>query len=183
MESTPAEILREYGPFEGAGDVHGVTFDGRYVWFASGDHLNAVDPDTGDIPAPGGGGDSGMAWAEGALWVGQYLDRRIHQVEPETGRILRTITSERYVTGVTWVEGELWHATQEDGASEVRRIDDRTGEVLQSLEMPQGRLVSGLESDGAVRLFCGGGADGRISVIARPGGAGSGDVRTGRNRS
>lgn len=209
MKSTPADILREYGPFEGAADVHGVTFDGRYVWFASGDRLNALDPDSGeavrsldvaahagtafdgrhlfqisenrilkidpangdvvgDIPAPGGGGDSGLTWAEGALWVGQYLDRKIHQVDPDTGRILRTIASDRYVTGVTWVEGELWHATLEDGASEVRRIDGRTGEVLQSLQMPQGRQVSGLESDGAGQMFCGGAADGRIRVIARP---------------
>lgn len=209
MKPTPAEILREYGPFEGAGDVHGVTFDGKHLWFASGDRLNAVDPDSGeavrslevaahagtafdgrhlfqisenrilkidpangdvlsDIPAPGGGGDSGLAWAEGALWVGQYLERKIHQVDPETGRVLRTIASDRHVTGVTWVDGELWHATLEDGASEVRRIDPASGEVQQSLEMPAGRLVSGLESDGAGRMFCGGAADGRISVIVRP---------------
>ena len=33
---------------------------------------------------------SGLAWAEGTLWVGQYRDRKIHQIDPETGAILRT---------------------------------------------------------------------------------------------
>jgi hypothetical protein len=47
MKTTAAEILREYGGFPGADHVHGVTFDGQYVWFASGDKLNAFDPETG----------------------------------------------------------------------------------------------------------------------------------------
>ena len=41
MKRSAAEILREYGPFPGVGHVHGVTFDGRHVWFASGEKLNA----------------------------------------------------------------------------------------------------------------------------------------------
>ena len=36
--------------------------------------------------------------------MGQYRDRKIYQIDPETGAILRTIKSERFVTGVTWVE-------------------------------------------------------------------------------
>ena len=75
------------------------------------------------IPAPGGGGDSGLTWAEGTLWVGQYRDRKIHQIDPETGAILRTIESNRFVTGVTWVDGELWHATWEGDHSDLRRVD------------------------------------------------------------
>ena len=109
------------------------------------------------IPAPGGGGDSGLAWAEGTLWVGQYRERKIHQVDPETGEVLRTIESNRFVTGVTWVDGELWHGTWEDDASDLRRIDPQTGEVLERIEMPRGVTVSGLESDGGDRFFCGGG--------------------------
>ncbi|HMK01211.1 MAG TPA: glutamine cyclotransferase, partial [Reyranella sp.] len=161
MIEAPAEILREYGPFPGADQVHGLTFDGQYVWFASGDRLNAFDPESGmivrtidadahagtafdgrhlfqlfekriqkidpktgqvlaTIPAPGDGGDSGMAWAEGSLWVGQHRARKIHQIDPETGKILRTIESNRFVTGVTWVDGELWHGTWENNESELR---------------------------------------------------------------
>ena len=207
--TSAADILREYGPFPGAEQVHGVTFDGRHVWFASGDRLNALDPASGatvrsievpahagtafdgrhlfqlaedriqkidpetgrvlaTIPAPGGGGDSGLAWAEGSLWVGQYRDRRIHQIDPGTGAILRTIESNRFVTGVTWVDGELWHGTWDGDESGLQRIDPRTGEVLERIEMPAGAGVSGLESDGAERFFCGGGRSGKLRVVRRP---------------
>src|SRR5206468_2706805 len=152
MSRSTAEIVREYGPFPGVDNVGGVTYDGQQVWFASGDKLNAFDPATGrvlaTIPAPGGGGDSGLAWAEGTLWVGQYRDRKIHQIDPQTGAILRTIESNRFVTGVTWIDGELWHGTWEGDESDLRRVDPRTGEVLERLEMPPGVSVSGLESDG-----------------------------------
>ena len=122
----------------------------------------------GTIPAPGNGRDSGLAWADGTLWVGQHRDRRIHQIDPETGAVLRTIDSDRFVTGVTWVDGELWHGTWEGETSDVRRIDPESGEVLERLEMPAGTGVSGLESDGGDRFFCGAGSSGKVRVIRRP---------------
>ena len=213
MKQSNAEILREYGPFPGADHVHGLTFDGREVWFASGERLNAMDPDSGritrsidvpahagtafdgryifqiaedriqkidpqtgailgSIPAPGGGGDSGLAWAEGTLWVGQHRGCKIHQIDPETGGILRTSESNRFVTGVSWVDGELWHATWDDDGSDLRRIDADTGEVLETLDMPPDVGVSGLESDGGARFFCGGGSSGKIRAVRRPRGNG-----------
>jgi glutamine cyclotransferase len=208
MIRSAAEILREYGPFPGVDQVHGVTFDGRHVWFASGDKLNAFDPESGKtvcsiavaahagtafdgrhlyqiagdriqkidpktgrvlatIPAPGGG-DSGLAWAEGTLWVGQHKGRKIHQIDPRTGAILRTIECNRVVTGVTWIDGELWHGTWEGDDSDLRRVDPRTGEVLERIEMPRGVAVSGLESDGGERFFCGGGNSGKVRAVRRP---------------
>ncbi len=150
----------------------GTTFDGQHLFQITAGSIHKIDPKTGSviatIPAPGGGGDSGLAWAEGSLWVGQYRDRKIHQVDPNTGAILRTIESNRFVTGVTWVDGELWHATSEGDESEVRRIDPRTGEVLEALEMPPGKNISGLESDGADRFFCGGQKSGKVRVVRRP---------------
>jgi glutamine cyclotransferase len=150
----------------------GTAFDGRHLWQIAEDRIQKVDPKTGrvlaTIPAPGNGGDSGLAWAEGTLWVGQHRGRKIHQIDPETGTILRTIESNRVVTGVTWVEGELWHGTWEGDESDVRRIDPRTGEVLERLEMPRGAGVSGLESDGGDRFFCGGGSSGKVRAIRRP---------------
>jgi len=150
----------------------GTAFDGRHLFQLAEDRILKIDPATGQvlasIPAPGGGADSGMAWAEGTLWVGQYRERKIHQVDPETGAILRTIESNRFVTGVTWVDGELWHGTWEGDASDVRRIDPRSGEVLESLELPLGVGVSGLESDGADRFFCGGGNSGKVRAVRRP---------------
>lgn len=209
MKKSQAEIVREYGPFPGVEQVHGVTYDGARIWFASGDKLNAVDPKSGkrvrsidvaahagtafdgtylyqisedrilkldpatgkvvaSIPAPGGGADSGMAWGEGTLWVGQYRARKIHQIDPETGKILRTIESSRFVTGVTWVEGELWHGTWEAEKSDVRHIDPETGEVLEQLDMPPGVGVSGVESDGKDRFYCGDTASGKLRVVRRP---------------
>jgi glutamine cyclotransferase len=193
MKRSTAEIIREYGPFPGVDSVHGVTYDGQRVWFASGDKLTAFDPSSGKtlrsidvaahagtafdgqhvfqlaenriqkidpkngrvlatIPAPGGGGDSGLAWAEGTLWVGQYRNRKIYQVDPDTGAILHTIVSNR-----TW-EGD---------ESDLRRVDSRTGEVLDRLEMPPGVGVSGLESDGGDQFFCGGGKGGKVRAVRR----------------
>ena len=210
MKIKTAEIVGEYGPFPGVDHVHGLTFDGRHVWFASGERLNALDPASGKtvrtidvpahagtafdgrhlyqiaedriqqidpetgrvlatIPAPGGGADSGLAWGEGTLWVGQYRERKIHQIDPRTGAILRTLESNRFVTGVTWVDGELWHGAWEGDESELRRVDSRTGEVLEALTMPPGMGVSGLESDGTDRFYCGGGSSGKVRAVRRPG--------------
>ena len=157
--------------FDVAADA-GTAFDGTYIWQIAEAHIQKIDPRTGrviaTIPAPGGGGDSGLAWAEGSLWVGQYRERKIHQVDPETGAVLRSIESNRYVTGVSWIDGELWHGTWENDRSDVRRIDPKTGEVLERLDMPPGITVSGLESDGADRFFCGGGDSGKVRAIRRP---------------
>ncbi|HEX5006634.1 MAG TPA: hypothetical protein VFV70_05945 [Hyphomonadaceae bacterium] len=208
MKRSNAEIVREYGPFPGVERVNGVTYDGDHVWFASGDRINALDPDSGKIdhaitaashagtafdgehiwqiaddrilkidpadgrvmstiPAPGAG-SSGMAWAEGMLWVGEYRARRIHQVEPETGKVVRSIQSDRFVTGVTWMDGELWHATWEADQADVRHIDPKTGDVLEQLDMPPGVGVSGMESNGKDTFYCGGATTGRVRAIRRP---------------
>jgi glutamine cyclotransferase len=150
----------------------GTAFDGQHLFQIAEDRIQKIDPDTGrvlaTIPAPGGGGDSGLAWAEGTLWVGQHRDRKIHQIDPQTGAILRTIESNRFVTGVTWVDGELWHGTWEGDESDLRRLDPATGETLERLEMPAGAGVSGLESDGGDQFFCGGGSSGKVRAVRRP---------------
>ena len=150
----------------------GTAFDGKYLYQIAEQRIQKIDPQTrrvvSTIPAPGAGGDSGLAWAEGTLWVGEYRARKIHQIDPETGAILRTIESNRFVTGVTWVDGELWHATLEGDVSELRRIDPRTGAVLERLEMPEGVRVSGLESNGTDRFYCGGAKSGTVRAVRRP---------------
>ncbi|HVJ37437.1 MAG TPA: glutamine cyclotransferase [Stenotrophomonas sp.] len=204
-----ADIVREFGPFDGTPSVAGVTHDGHDVWVALGPKVVAFDPADGhvtrelavpgdagtafdgthlyqiaearidkidlrsgsvvhSIPAPGAGRDSGMAWAEGSLWVGEYRERKIHQIDPQTGRILRTIESDRFVTGVSWVDQELWHGTWEGEQSELRQIDPDSGEVLRRLGLPEGVGVSGLESDGDALFYCGGGNSGKVRVVRRP---------------
>lgn len=149
----------------------GTAFDGRHLFQIAEDRIQKIDPKTGrvlaTIPAPGGG-DSGLAWAEGTLWVGQYRERKILQVDPQTGAILRTIECNRFVTGVTWVDGELWHGTWEGDESELRRIDPQTGAAVEELQMPPGAGVSGLESDGRDQFFCGGGTSGKLRAVRRP---------------
>src|ERR1700730_4727903 len=150
----------------------GTAFDGKYLWQLAGGRIQKVDPRSGQVvatlPAPAHGGDSGLTWAEGTLWVGEYRARKIHQIDAESGAILRTIESDRFVTGVTWVSGELWHGTMEDEQSELRRIDPETGEVLERLEMPAGIVVSGLEGDGAGGFFCGGRTRGQGGAGGQP---------------
>ena len=150
----------------------GTAFDGKYLYQIAETRIDKIDPATGQvvrsIPAPGSGSDSGMAWAEGSLWVGQYRDRKIHQINPETGAVIRSIESNRFVTGVTWVDGELWHGTWEAEESEIRRVDPASGEVLARLEMPSGTGVSGLESDGADLFYAGGGGSGKVRAVRRP---------------
>src|SRR5438270_652379 len=150
----------------------GTAFDGRHLFQIAESRIQKIDPKTGEvlatIPAPGKGGDSGLAWAEGTLWVEQYRERKIHQIDPETGAILRTIESNRFVTGVSWVDGDLWHATWESDEGDLRRIDPGTGAVLEKIDMPPGVGVSGLESDGGDQFFCGGGKSGKVRAVRRP---------------
>ncbi|HKA89710.1 MAG TPA: glutaminyl-peptide cyclotransferase [Haliangiales bacterium] len=150
----------------------GTAFDGKHLYQIAEDRIDEIDPASGavvrSIPAPGHGRDSGLAWADGTLWVGQYRERKIHQIDPATGAILRTIESDRFVTGVTWVDGELWHGTWEDDASDVRRVDPQSGAVLERLEMPAGTFVTGLESDGGELFYCGGGPSGKVRAVKRP---------------
>lgn len=149
----------------------GTAFDGKYLYQIAESRIQKLDPHTGNvlasIPAPSNGGDSGMAWAEGSLWVGEYRGRKIHQIDPETGRVLRTIDSNRFVTGVTWSGDELWHATWESEVSELRHIDAQTGEVLETVELPLGVTVSGLESDGGDTFYCGGGGTGKVRALQK----------------
>jgi sugar lactone lactonase YvrE len=148
----------------------GTAFDGRHLYKLSGGDIHKLDPRSGDvlstIPAPCAN-CAGLTWAEGSLWIAAYRDRRIHQIDPETGRVLRSIETARFVTGVTWVEGDLWHATWEGEVSDLRRVDPETGEVLETLTMPDVK-ISGVESDGAGRLFCGDGRKPTVRAIRRP---------------
>src|SRR5438876_670175 len=87
----------------------GTAFDGQHLFQLAEDRIQKIDPKTGrvlaTIPAPGGGGDSGLTWAEGTLWVGQYRARKIYQIDPQTGAILRTIESNRFGSRVDGAAG------------------------------------------------------------------------------
>ena len=168
LDPASGELVRELPVAADAGTA----FDGEYLWQIADARIQKVDPRSGKvvatIPAPSEGRDSGLAWAEGTLWVGEYRARKIHQVDARTGAVLRTIDSDRFVTGVSFVNGELWHGTMEAEQSELRRVDPGTGEVLERLEMPAGVTVSGLEADGAGVFYCGGASSGKVRAVRKP---------------
>jgi len=149
----------------------GSAFDGRHFYQIAAGKIQKVDPATGAVlalvPAPPDVDYAGLTWAEGALWVGQYKGRRILKIDPETGRVLRTVQSDRLVTGVTFAEGELWHGAIEAGRAELRRVEPSSGEVMEALVMPD-VFVSGLEHDGKERFYAGNGRSGRLRMVRAP---------------
>ena len=168
LDPASGTIVREIAVAADAGTA----FDGEHLWQIAGERIHKIDPASGRIvatlPSPSQGRDSGLTWAEGSLWVGEYRARKIHRIDAKTGAILHTIESDRFVTGVTWANGELWHATWEGEESELRRVDPKTGEVLERLQMPPGANVSGLESDGAGVFYTGGGNSGKVRAVRKP---------------
>ncbi|MDB4946893.1 MAG: glutamine cyclotransferase [Labilithrix sp.] len=150
----------------------GTAFDGQHLFQLGAGIIRKIDRTTGAVlatlPSPAGEASAGLTWAEGTLWVSDYDARKIHRIDPRTGAVLRTLVSDRFVTGVTFVEGELWHATWENDASELRRVATDSGEVLEALELPAGVLVSGVESNGGDLFFCGSGRGGKVRAVRRP---------------
>jgi glutamine cyclotransferase len=142
MTRSTAEIVREYGPFPGANHVHGVTYDGQSVWFASDNRLNAFDPATGkalrsiDVP----GAKAGTAFDGRHLF--QLAGDRIHKIDPKTGKVLATIPAPGggRDSGLTWAEGTLWVGQHRN--RKIYQIDPESGAILRTIESD--RLVTGV---------------------------------------
>jgi len=205
-QESKAEVVHEYEPIDSR-SIHGVTFDGKLVWFARDDEIVAFDPDSekvvrrlpvpaasagtafdgehlyqlakGEIlvvqpsdgrivrklPAPGKGEDSGMAWADGFLWVGQFRASKIHKVDAKTGEVVRTLTSDRFVTGVSCVDGALWHGSSNDGKGcELRRLAS-DGTVEETLAVPVS-AIAGVEGTTGGDFWCGG-EKGKLRLVRR----------------
>lgn len=198
-------VVREYEPLDG-GRVHGVTFDGKLVWFATDDAIVAFDPDTEKVvrrlevpanagtaydgehlyqiardeilvirpadgrivrklPAPGKGQDSGMAWSDGYLWIGQFRESKIHKVDAKTGEVVKTLSSDRFVTGVSCVDGALWHGASDGGKpSELRRVGS-DGAVEETLSVPV-EHIAGVEATGEGSFWCGG-EKGKLRLVRK----------------
>src|SRR5215468_11569858 len=141
MKKSQAEIVREYGPFPGVEQVHGVTFDGRQVWFASGDKLNAVDPKSGKRVR-----SIAVAAHAGTAFDGTYLyqisEDRILKIDPATGRVVASIPAPGggADSGMAWGEGTLWVGQYR--ARKIHQIDPETGKILRTIEAS--RFVTGV---------------------------------------
>ncbi|MGD0525379.1 MAG: glutamine cyclotransferase [Polyangiaceae bacterium] len=206
VKRSDAEIIREYVPLDDR-PIHGVTFDGRNVWFARDDELVAFDPRTERVvqrhavpragagtafdgehiyqlahdeilvvrpsdgrvvrrlPAPGKGGNSGMAWADGYLFIGQFRESRIHKVDAKTGEIVKTLASDRFVTGVSCIDGALWHGASDDGKpAELRRLAP-DGTVEETLTVPVSH-IAGVEAAPEGGFWCAG-EKGKLRLVRR----------------
>jgi glutamine cyclotransferase len=141
MIRVAAEIIREYGPFPGVEHVHGVTFDGERVWFASGDRINVLDPISGavlraiEVPA-----EAGTAFDGQHLF--QIFENRIQKIDPKSGRVLSTIPTPGGggAAGMAWAEGSLWVGQYRE--RKIRQIDPETGAILRTIE--SNRFVTGV---------------------------------------
>jgi hypothetical protein len=204
-----AEVVRAFNPCGDDAQIHGVTFDGKRVWFARNDELIAFDPVTEkivhrlDVPgaragtafdgehlyqlaqgqilvvdpnsgavlrkirAPGKEQDSGLAYADGHLWVGQYRDSKIVKIDAKTGEIVKTLTSDRFVTGVSCVAGELWHAViGGDQKAELRHLR-ADGSVEEAIAVPVD-AISGMERTKNGDFWCG--AKGQLRLVRKKAG-------------
>ena len=110
----------------------GTAFDGRHLFQIAEDRIQKIDPETGRVLSDNSGawrrrrllGSPGPKERSGSGNIGTGRSTRSI---PRPGAILRTIESNRFVTGVTWVDGELWHGTWEGDESDLRRIDPASG--------------------------------------------------------
>jgi streptogramin lyase len=150
----------------------GTAFDGRFLYQVADSVIQKLVPETGEvlecIPLPTDGPASGLTWAEGSLWLGQYQNKRILKLDPKTGRVLHVVQSDRFVTGVTFDGAELWHGAMDGDQAELRHVDPKTSSVIDRLELPLGAAISGVEADGAGRFYCGGGGSAKVLAIRRP---------------
>jgi outer membrane protein assembly factor BamB len=143
----------------------GTAFDGTHLYQLAGEHILVLEPSDGRVvrrlPAPHRGENSGMAWSDGFLWVGQYRAAKIHKLDAQTGELLKTLSSDRFVTGVSCVDGALWHAVSGDGECELRRLaPDGTVAEAWVAAVP---AISGME--GTPEGFWCGGEQGKLRLL------------------
>lgn len=140
MERSKAEIVREYGPFGEGEPVHGVSYDGHDIWFASGDQLRAVDPKSGASKRTiATRGTAGTAFDGKHLF--QIADGKIQEIDPVAGKVLGAFDlPEPGCAGLTWAEGSLWVGVHRE--KKIHRIDPKTGAILSTI--PTTRFVTGV---------------------------------------
>jgi hypothetical protein len=166
FDPATAKVVRRFPvPLAGAGTA----FDGEHLYQLAKDEILVIRPADGRIvrrlPAPPRGDCSGMAWADGYLFIGQYRESKIHKVDARTGEIVKTLTSDRYVTGVSFVDGALWHGASGDGQPcELRRLAS-DGTVDEALAVPVTH-IAGVEGTRDGAFWCAG-EEGTLRLVRR----------------
>lgn len=137
----------------------GTAFDGEHLYQIAGFDILVVRPSDGRVlrtlRSPTKAHPSGLAYADGHLFIGEYRELRIHKVDAETGELVKTLKSDRFVTGVTCVDGALWHGVSGGGQPpELRRLA-ADGTIEETLRVDV-EHVSGVEATGDGAFWCGG---------------------------
>jgi len=127
------------------------------LWFLGGPTgvITQVDPATNTVtkvvtpPFPVGFG----TYAGGSLWVASYLHNVVMQLDPDTGRVLRTIERSpsapwRGPVGVAYTGSYLWVVNH--NRPTLIRMDARTGDVAGVTRLPGRKAGSPLVAAGAL---------------------------------
>lgn len=183
LDPRTGRVLRR---LDGLRATSGTAHDGTHLWqivardgCGSADEVVRVEPESAEvvhrIPAPAYAHCSGMAWVAeagrplGVLWIGGFHGRRLVKVDAATGEVLKELASDRLVTGVEWLDGELvhgaWEREEEPHGPTLRRVDPESGRVLAEQRLPDGWAVSGVGLDRDGRLWCGGSASGGLRAV------------------
>lgn len=131
--ASPAEIVREYGPFDGADRIHGITHDGDHVWAATGATLIAIDPASGQVARTlSCASDAGTTFDGRFLY--QIAEARIDKIDPASGQVVASIPApgQGRDSGLAWAEGSLWVGQYLD--RRIHQIDPATGAILRTIE-------------------------------------------------
>ncbi len=103
-----------------------------------GDTLVGIDARSGGATAPValGGRPSGVALADGSVWVGDVSRGAVERVDPERGAVVQTIPVGSGPDGIGAGEGAVWATDALAGT--LLRISPETDTVVQTIPMPTG---------------------------------------------
>jgi streptogramin lyase len=127
----------------------GITYGDGAWWIGSTKTLKTlkVDPKTGktlkSFDTPGSGlygkvttpsGAHGLKWVDGHYWMAVPASGKIFLMEPESGKIIRSIPAPTVRThGLAWDHGFLWCVGSDE--REIYKMDPKNGKLLAKIKL------------------------------------------------
>jgi len=147
----------------------GITYGNNALWLGSTKSLKTlkVDPATGrtlkEFETPGAGfygkvttpsGAHGLKWVDGKYWMAVPASGKLFLMEPETGKIIRSIPAPGARThGLAWDNGILWCVNSDDRA--IYRLDPADGRIRAKIQLTmQDPEPHGLDIYKGVLWYC-----------------------------
>jgi hypothetical protein len=158
-------VLRRIpAPVSFFGNVSGLAFDGVSLFFSAGFSSNLIyvlNPNTGAVrysfAAPPGVAVDGLAHSGVSLFILNYNNRIIYEVDPVTGQVLNNFASNAFLRGaLTFGGGRQTLFAERADLNEVVELNPFTGAIVNRIPMPPGEAIFGLGySDRLQILFAG----------------------------